>query len=170
MYEEHKKELGKIDFDDMLLLTRKIFIENTIAIIICSILNIILFKKAIKYRKQYKQMEEKIKPEIEFEYFRELPRIDATPGEALLLDLKAIRELKASEIGKVFSSTLLNLTLKNYINIEVGDSKEEIFISKGIETNDENLLKDEKVIYNFIVKGVLKSKDKATKKPAKASK
>lgn len=66
----------------------------------------------------------KIVPTQRIEYFRELPRADATPAEARFIIDKSSDSLVQQSIGKIFMATVLDLSLKNVLKIEqVTDEK-----------------------------------------------
>ena len=66
-------------------------------------------------RKNIKALKEnpKIKPEMELDYYRELPDKTATPLEA-----NFIRKKGTFDLSETISATILNLTLKGYIKVE----------------------------------------------------
>ena len=103
-----------------------------------------------KYRKSKEQ--KKFTPDMELEYFRELPRENATPAQAISI----IKELKAefvgNDIGRIFSATLLNLNLKGILefNLEQEKKKEKITI-KILKNEATDLLPDEKIVFDFLV-------------------
>ena len=122
-----------------------------LVIIIISILLIINIIKKIKLIATRKL----IKPSQEITYFREIPREDASPGEAVYLLRKAKGKLQSNDIGKIFSATILNFSLKKLIEVEEKQNekgKEEIYIKlkdkEGI-LNLEN--KDEKAVGEFLI-------------------
>lgn len=85
-------------------------------------------------------------PTQELEYCRNIPNEDATPGEAEFL----YRFGKSFETGKVFSATLLDLSLKKLISFEeIEGSKNNINLI--IHTEETQPLKeDERKIFEFI--------------------
>ena len=122
-----------------------------IVIIIISILLIINIIKKIKLIVTRKLR----KPSQEITYFREIPREDASPGEAVYLLKKAKGNLQSNDIGKIFSATILSFSLKKLIELEEKQNekgKEEICIKlknkEGI-LNLEN--KDEKAVGEFLI-------------------
>lgn len=124
----------------------------TFVIFVIIALCIIFIEKATKYGKKLSGIN-KYKPEQKLEYFRELPEEDVTPGEALYI-LKEPYNKFSSYFGKIFSATLLNLKLKEYIDLKVEKtekSKEKIYINK-LKNPDNNLKGDEKRILEFIYK------------------
>ncbi len=92
-----------------------------------------------------------IKPTMKFEYYRELPYEDATPAKAIYI-LKNRFSNFNSNIGKIFSATILSLSLKKVIEIsmETGKKGKDEAIIKVLDKNPSNLPEDEKVIFNFI--------------------
>ena len=135
--------------------------DDVIAAFVISViaaLCIIFIEKAVKYGKKIIETK-KLKPEEYIEYFRELPEKDATPGEALYV-LEEPYSRFNYYFGKIFSATLLNLKLKDYIDLKVEKNeknKEKIYIKKLKEV-DNQLKSDEADILRFVYR-VNKSKD-----------
>ena len=131
--------------------------------IICILLSIYCIRRAIKlYKKQKNNV--KYKPTQQLEYFRELPRDNATPAQALKIYHESIGQFADRDIGKIVSATLLNLNLKKYINFEITkDKKKEIITMEIVNDNTDNLQEDEKVIFEFL-KGACKEDKKITVK------
>lgn len=136
-----------------------------ILIAICAIINIILIivyvKKVIKYKKYLKTLN-KYEPTTKLEYYRDLPDENSTPGEAMkILDIN-IESFTPTNFGKVFSATILDLSLKGYLRIEqekrkVGKDIINIHVLKqvsdGLKPSEERIMtfirdaaKEEKVI------------------------
>lgn len=143
---------------------RKQFLTNIVAIVICTIAFIIdalIIKQIIKNKEKLKILK-KYKPTQKFEYFRDIPKENATPAEALYLLHSRTNGFYNSEIGNVFSATLLNLSLKKFIEFEVTKNeknKEKITIKIVDGYNIENLAnKDEKAIFEFLVRACKKDK------------
>ena len=123
-----------------------------ITITICIILAIYSIKKALKNSKKLKDFEE-YKPTQELKYFRELPRKDATPAQALHVFKETVVGFADAEIGRVVSATLLDLNLKKYIEFKVEKEKNKEKISMKITNTDTiNLSKDELVVFKFLKK------------------
>lgn len=108
-----------------------------------------------------------LKPTVHYDYFRELPRKDATPLEALYLRYEMFSDIHPNFFGKIFSATILNLVLKKAVSIEKitnekgkEDQKIEILVEdiESITTK-----KDEILIFNFIKDACEKSEDNASK-------
>lgn len=122
-----------------------------IVIIIISILLIINIIKKIKLIVTRKLR----KPSQEITYFREIPREDASPGEAVYLLKKAKGNLQSNDIGKIFSATILNFSLKKLIEVEEKQNekgKEEIYIKLKDKEGILNLKnKDEKAVGEFLI-------------------
>ena len=112
------------------------------------IVNIIRKIKVIKTRKERKPSEEII-------YFREIPREDASPAEAVFLEGETKTDLQPNDTGKIFSATLLNFSLKKLIEIEsTKDEKGKDEISIKLLNKDKILElenKDEKAIGKFLI-------------------
>lgn len=139
---------------------RKEWFDNNLPIIIVGtiilvnlILIIIFVIKMIKYIKKLSSLK-KYEPEIKLKYFRDIPDEKATPAEAQkILDMKTTIYTPSS-FGKIFSATILDLALKEYIKIEQ-DKKEKgknIIKIIFIKDIDEKLKLDEKHIYEFLKK------------------
>ena len=125
-----------------------IFYIAVTIICVLIIVNIIRKIKLIMTRKRKKPTEEII-------YFRELPRTDSSPAEALFLEKEIKKELSPRDTGKIFSATLLNLSLKKLIEIQsTKDKKEKDEISIKL-LDKEGILalenKDEKAIGKFLI-------------------
>ncbi len=115
---------------------------------------IIYIEKAVKYGKKLKELK-KYEPEQRLEYFRDLPEKEVTPGEALYI-LEEPYNSFTSKFGKIFSATLLDLKLKDYIDLRVEKNeknKEKIYI-KIVKEPNENLKSDEQEILKFIKKAI----------------
>ena len=135
-------------------------IEGVIVILLC----IVLIKAIRKKLKKAKSLK-KIEPTQEIMYFREMPREDATPAEALYLLKKQTMPFISTEIGKIFSATLLDLSLKKCISFEVVKNekgKEEIYLDLK-EGTTVTLTKEEGVILKFLIEA-FDGKDKITVK------
>ena len=125
-----------------------------ISIIICIIIFGVLIYFAIRNIKILLKVKPVI-PTTHFDYFRDLPRNDATPAEALYILQGNYRGFMTNDLGKVFSSTLLNLSLKKYIKIEeiIDNSrkKDSIITILNPGANQIQLNSDEIYIYNFLI-------------------
>lgn len=114
-----------------------------------------LVKKMIKDKKLYRELPEKIKPEQQYDYYRELPREEAVPGEAIFLLKKKWQGLDSSdEIGKVFSSILLDLKLKKHIEIQVLEpdkKKSPVNIQILNKEEKEKLPPEERAVFQFLL-------------------
>ncbi len=126
---------------------------QTIMIIISIIIGIILIfqiKKVIERLKENK----KIKPSIKLDYYRDIPREDATPAEAAYLYYFNSGGMN-SQMAKILSSTMLDLCLKKYIEFEIKEGKrgkEEIIVKLVEGKNIEELKESEQTIYNLLQK------------------
>lgn len=119
-----------------------------VADIIALILAVLLIISIIKRIKKNKT-KVKLEPTIKLDYFREIPRESATPGEALLLHKKQKAEFGSDQIGKIFSATLLDLALKKVVEFEtVKDKKDSIKIK--IINSEPKLKGEEKEIFDFL--------------------
>ena len=130
-----------------------------IAITVLSILLIINIIRKIKVIRKRKER----KPSEEIIYFRELPREDASPAEAVFLEEETKTDLQPNDTGKIFSATLLNLSLKKLMEIQSTKNekgKDEISIKlldkDGILALEN---KDERAIGKFLISAFEKQKD-----------
>ena len=141
-----RRELEEIQDD--------VFVVFTIFSVLA--LCIIFIEKATKYGKKLSDTKKYV-PEQKLEYYRELPEKNVTPGEALYI-LKEPYNNFSIYFGKIFSATLLNLKLKDYIDLRVekiDNKKEKIFI-KRLKEPFGNLKNDEKKILEFMYKAFKK--------------
>lgn len=122
--------------------------------IVLIFLCLVFIRNMIKNIKKIKELK-KIIPTEDIIYFREMPRENATPAEAIYIYKKIKSELQSNDLGKVFSATLLDLKLKKMIDFQViKDQKEKELIKIKILDNAttrtlEN--KDEKAIFDFLL-------------------
>ena len=104
----------------------------------------IMFSKKIKKNKQFLEKNPNILPEQQLEYYRELPDKEETPLEAVFI-LKT--GYKQSCLPNVFSATILNFALKEYIKIEQEGKTIKILLNK-IKTDE--LTGDEKKVLEIL--------------------
>lgn len=128
------------------------------------LLGAVFFKKTIKYWKKLKSLN-KFEPTTKLEYYRDLPDENSTPGEAYKNLNEGITKFTAQNFGKIFSATVLDLTLKNYIEIQqekksLGKDVVTIILKKQVS---DGLPLNEEKIMNFIIKAANK-KDTITLK------
>ena len=124
----------------------------TFVIFVILALCIIFIEKAVKYGKKLSSIK-KFVPEQKLDYFRDLPEKDTTPGEAVYI-LKEPYNAFSRHFGKIFSATLLDLKLKDYIDLRVektDKNKDKIYLKK-LKESDSNLKSDEKRILDFAYK------------------
>lgn len=134
------------------------------AIIIVIILTIYFAIKIKKYLGVLKGLDKKYQPTTQLKYYRDLPDENATPGEATFL-LKDLFITVSDDFGKIFSATLLNLSLKKYIEIKVEKNekgKEQIII-ENLNKDNKDLKEDEKLILTFLNQAI-KDKNQITMK------
>jgi len=129
---------------------------TAVVTIVGIILDIIFIIIIIKAQKNPIKNQKRFLPEQELEYYRDIPRKNATPGEAVQLIQKNIsKTLNYDSLGKVFSAVLLNLKLKGYLDFEIDENKkekEQISLVIKNAQNAEELLTEEKEIYQFLEK------------------
>ena len=128
-------------------------VKNIINIII-NIVGIglsILFIKFITKTISKIKTTKKILPTQEITYYREIPKENTSPATAIAILTKQIEGISNNSItvGRIFSSTLLDLSLKKIIAFEVQDK---IITIEILQEDPEELqhMKEEKVIFDFI--------------------
>lgn len=117
------------------------------------ILDIIFIITIVRANKNPISKQKKFMPEQIIEYYRDIPRKDSTPGEAIQLLEKNSANTLNYGLGKVFSAVLLNLKLKGYLEFEIDETKkakEKISIRMIKKSNAEQLESEEKAIYAFL--------------------
>lgn len=134
-------------------------VENTKKIIIAMvIINLVILMLFMKKRKKYKAIERELKEtysyeKIELEYFRDIPdESNATPARAsYLCTFKKNNSMINQNISKIFSATMLNLSLKGLIKFEVeGEKDVRIYRSKKEQYKSIELTRDEEIIYDIL--------------------
>lgn len=134
---------------------------TVIFVIIVAIIDVLLLRSSIKIRKEASK-KTKIKPSQELEYFREMPRKNATPAQAVYVYNEVLSTVSTNQMGNIFSATLLDLCLKKYIGFEENPSNKKNIIIKILKKEaDDKLEKTEKVILQYIV-GAAKGAEEIT--------
>ena len=129
--------------------------------IVVAIIDVWLLRSSIKIRKEASK-KTKIKPSQELEYFREMPRKNATPAQAVYVYNEVLSTVSTNQMGNIFSATLLDLCLKKYIGFEENPSNKKNIIIKILKKEaDDKLEKTEKVILQYIV-GAAKGAEEIT--------
>lgn len=128
-------------------------IITSLIIIISLLLAIWFIAKIIKRTKSLKGLKE-IKPEEKIIYFREIPREDASPMEALYVCREFKNQIDSTLLGNAFSSSLLDLSLKKKIEfkIEKDNNKDNITIEiLNRNTFLEDIPEDEKIFAKILL-------------------
>ena len=133
---------------------------NLIFIVITYVVAIVIaiacIRKALKIYNEQKG-NKKYVPEQELEYFRELPRQDATPAQAIKIYKELKTDFLANDLGKIVSATILDLNLKKHIDFKIEkESKKEKITIEIINDDTTNLCKDEKFVFEFLKKACKK--------------
>ena len=133
--------------------TSRIF-KMIIVGIACLALVLVLIYFLIKYIRILAKAKKQV-ASMHFDYFRDVPRKDATPAEGLFIEENKYGNFDTNDLGRIFSSTILNLSLKKALKIE------RILDEKGKEGSKIQLLvqninmvtnkNDEICIYNFLI-------------------
>ena len=127
-------------------------VKIIITVIICLIIFGVLLFFAIKNIRILLKVKPVV-PTTHFDYFRDLPRENCSPAEALYILDGKYQGFTQYDIGKVFSSTILNLSLKKLIKIEEipeGGKKDSKITILSQEANNVTLNSDEIIILNFL--------------------
>ena len=105
---------------------------------------IFFFLSGSKAKQELEDRPEKVVQKLD--YFRDFPDNTATPAEA-----EFMREINAFNTQNVFSAIFMDLALKKFIDIEpIPDEKKNVKIR--ILQGNQELKKDEAVVYDFIIK------------------
>ena len=128
------------------------FLITLVVVIVCVLLSVFSILRAIKQANKFKG-KTKYKPTQELEYYRDLPRENATPAQSLYVYFETKSGIADNDIGKVVSATLLNLNLKKHIEFQVEKEKnKEKITMKILNTDTKDLSADEKVVFEFLQK------------------
>lgn len=108
-------------------------------------------KQTKKYKAKLKKIEnrEKIVETTQYKYFRDIPDEGATPGEVMRI-LNPIRsQFSSLEFGRIFSATMLDLTLKRYLDVKLEKNEKNkdvtnIYVLKqvsdGLKPNEQRIM------------------------------
>lgn len=125
------------------------------------IFTIFSIKSTIKTIRNIKNSK-KLKPTQEMEYYREMPSVDSTPTEALSLLTKQIGGFNNSiYLGRIFSATLLDLSLKKILAFTVNGK---IITIQILEQEPKGLTSDELAIFEFLKEATKKTDNQLTTK------
>ena len=128
------------------------FLITLVLVIVCVLLSVFSILRAFKQANKFKG-KTKYKPTQELEYYRDLPRENATPAQSLYVYFETKSGIAANDIGKVVSATLLNLNLKKHLEFQVEKEKnKEKITMKILNADTKDLSADEKVVFEFLQK------------------
>lgn len=132
-------------------LRRRVLITSVVSIV-SLIIDIVIIMKIKKYNKKQKELTQKYVPENNIEYYRDIPRKNATPGEAYRLINESISDITSVNIGRIFSAGLLDLSLNGYLEFEINEQKKKEIIIKltNKQINENEEIREEKSIYEFL--------------------
>jgi len=131
---------------------------TTIIVIIGIIFDIIFIITIIRANKNPIRKQKRFIAEEKMQYYRDIPRENATPGEAVsLLQKNTTDLLQYDNLGKIFSAVLLNLKLKGYLEFKIDENKKDnekvsISINRNIKASE--LYSEEKIIYAFLEQAI----------------
>lgn len=116
--------------------------------------------RLIKNKQFLNELPDKLKPEQQLTYFRDIPDENTTPAQALRMQKMKIMEFTSTEVGNVFSATLLDLSLKGLIEFEIENTQNGKQIIKIKIKNDNTSIitnnTDELEIYKFVREAIYK--------------
>ena len=149
---------------------KKVLNKMYIVGIVLGIINIFILIECLSKNKEYKAIRKELEQEYAsemkyyYEYFRDIPdEKNATPAKAVFMyNFKGNDSSIQNKISKIFSATILNLSLKGLIKFEVVSEKE-IRILRGSKFNEVELSEDEEIIYELL-KDAMLGKDYITPK------
>ena len=128
------------------------FLITLVVVIVCVLLSVFSILRAIKQANKFKG-KSKYKPTQELEYYRDLPRENATPAQSLYVYFETKSGIADNDIGRAVSATLLNLNLKKHLEFQVEKEKnKEKITMKILNTDTKDLSADEKVVFEFLQK------------------
>ncbi len=128
------------------------FLITLVVVIVCVLLSVFSILRALKQANKFKG-KTKYKPTQELEYYRDLPRENATPAQSLYVYFETKSGIADNDIGKVVSATLLNLNLKKHLEFQVEKEKnKEKITMKILNADTKDLSADEKVVFEFLQK------------------
>ncbi len=128
------------------------FLITLVVVIVCVLLSVFSILRAIKQANKFKG-KTKYKPTQELEYYRDLPRENATPAQSLYVYFETKSGIADNDIGRAVSATLLNLNLKKHIEFQVEKEKnKEKITMKILNADTKDLSADEKVVFEFLQK------------------
>ena len=128
------------------------FLITLVVVIVCVLLSVFSILRALKQANKFKG-KTKYKPTQELEYYRDLPRENATPAQSLYVYFETKSGIADNDIGRAVSATLLNLNLKKHLEFQVEKEKnKEKITMKILNTDTKDLSADEKVVFEFLQK------------------
>lgn len=149
---------------------KKILLILQIVIAILIGVNIIFLCGCLSKRKKYKiigkELEEQYSyPKSDLEYFRDIPdEENATPARATYMyNFKNNNSIISDKISKIFSATMLDLSLKGLIAFEAVSEKEVRIYRTSNINNTVQLSEDERIVYELL-KDAMLGKDSITPK------
>lgn len=141
-----REEIAKREATTKLIMTIVMITANIVGFVIA----IIIVKKIKKYQQELKE-NPILKPDTEYEYYRDIPDENETPAGAGFLYYFKNTGLQYN-MSKIVSATMLDLCMKKYIEFEVTeDKKNEIKVILKRQ-NAEGLQEDEKIVYELLEK------------------
>ena len=112
---------------------------------------IALIYQAYKYYKAGKEIPKDDKYKTDLEYFRDIPdEKNATPAYAMFL-YNFRKSTGSLDVSKAFSATMLDLCIKQYIDLTMPDGKNVEIQVKKYDSSEE-LLEDEERIFSLVKK------------------
>lgn len=125
---------------------------SAIFVVGVAIIDVLLIRNSMKVFKEASE-KTKIVPSMEMEYYRELPRKNATPAQAVYEQGEILSSVSTNQMGNIFSATLLDLSLKKYIEFaENPRNKKNIIINILKKGQDSDLEETENIVFRYILR------------------
>lgn len=122
---------------------------------ICAVVEVVvIFFFGFRFFKNKEKLAEnpKIKPEIKYDYFRDIPDESASAIEAGFVYYYN-KQSSYGDFGRSLSGTFMHLALKRWIEFEViKQTKKDDVLVTVLASGKEELTEDEKMVYDFLVK------------------
>lgn len=152
------REKAKKELASMYVIFAILAVINVFVLIIC-------ISKSKKYKAARSELEmEYAGQKYDYEYFRDIPdEENATPAKAVYMyNFKNNTSSIQSKISKIFSATMLNLSLKGLIAFET-DGEKDVRITRTSNKAEVKLSEDEELVYDLL-KDAMLGRDSITPK------
>lgn len=133
------------------------YVVGAILVVVNILVLIICILKSKKYKAVRSELEMQYAGlNYDYEYFRDIPdENNATPAKAVYMyNFKNNTSSIQSKISKIFSATILNLSLKGLIAFET-DSEKDVRITRTSNKEEVKLSEDEEIVYDLLKNAML---------------